>query len=129
MAIAGSPTFNLEESPTVAIEIFSNVSLLILFNGTATTATSRLASVPFTTPSTLSLSINETVRLVLFSITWLFVTLNNSASFLPMIIPEPLLWLSCICVPPKKLCTSCTLMFVINTNRRHCLFHDFRNVL
>ena len=74
-----------------------------------------LEFVPFTCASTLSSSTKVTVSVLLPSTTWLFVTINNSESFCPIIIPEPLLWLSYSRTPPKKSCTCCTLKFVIDT--------------
>ena len=89
MAIAGSPTFRLVESPRVATEIASSVSSEIFSIGTAITATSYWASVPLMFASTVDSSVKATVRVSLPATTWLFVTINNSVSVFPIIIPVP----------------------------------------
>ena len=115
MAMVGSPTFTSLESPRVAMAMASMVESLMSERGTATMARSLDGSVPLRAASTLSLSAKVTVRVSAPSTTWLLVAIRSSVSDCWMMMPEPRLSLSCCWVWPKKLCTSCTLMLVMET--------------
>ena len=85
-------------------------------------------SVPLRAASTLSLSAKVTVRVSAPLHHMVVGCDQSSVSDCWMMMPEPRLSLSCCWVWPKKLCTSCTLMLVMDTMDGMALLHDVGHI-
>ena len=90
MATTCCPTLISDESSSSAIAILDAVSDEISLNDTAATAISRSDLEPLTEQLALVPSENTHLRLSILSTTCALVTISNSVSLLPTIIPVPL---------------------------------------